>query len=66
MAIDVIDCQVGLAVHDQERNVAIRFFSPDGETIEFALPAEVAMKLATAMLIQLKMFDAADGSAKRH
>ena len=63
-AIDVIDCQVGLAVRDGEQTVAIRFFDPNGETVQFALPGEVARKLAMAIRTQLKMLNNPAGIAK--
>lgn len=64
--IDVIDCQVGLGELGAEKCVAVQFYDPAGETVIFALPIEVAAKLATLIQVQLKMLDDTAASPQKH
>ena len=64
-ASDVINYQIGLAQHGDERGIAIRFSLANGRMAQFVLSPDLATGLATTIQMQLKMLSDM-GLGQRH
>ena len=61
----LIDCQVGLAAHDDgEQGVAIRLLLPHEELAQYILSKALATRLATLIYVQLKMLNPPEAGAR--